>query len=132
MTRAFQKYQKNKEIKKIKSDYELFETFKYQYPESKQFTWSARGAASRLDRFYISKILKENLIKTEITSCTISDHDFCILYLYLNKGQDTNGPGYWKCNNSILDEKDFLQDFNLLIHQLEQYSEKIFSLVGTF
>ena len=107
----------NKEIKKIKSDYELFETFRYQYPESKQYTWSARGAASRLDRFYISKKLKENLIKTEITSCTISDHDFCILYLDLNKVQDTNGPGYWKCNNSILDEKEFLQDFNLLIYQ---------------
>ena len=103
---------------------ELFETFRYQYPESKQYTWSARGAASRLDRFYISKELKENLIKTEITSCTISDHDFCILYLDLKKVQDTNGPGYWKCNNSILDEKEFLQDFNLLIHQLEQYSEK--------
>ena len=37
---------------------------------------------------------------------------------------EKTGPGYWNCNTSILDNEQFLQDFNLLVHHLEQFPDK--------
>ena len=112
------------EISKLKSDFHLIDPFRIIHPEKIAFTWQRAGIASRLDRFYISKSLEKNVKTVEIINCPFSDHDFCILTLQnLNKIQ-TFGPGYWKCNVSILENDLFVQDFNLLVHHLESFENK--------
>ena len=112
------------EITKLKSDFHLLDPFRYLNPEKISFTWQGANIASRLDRFYVSKSLIENLKNTEVLNCPFSDHYFCTLTLEnLNKIK-AFGPGYWKCNVSILNDKNFIQDFNLLVHHLETFETK--------
>lgn len=64
----------------------------------------------RLDRIYTSSILKSSLDFCNIMPCTFSDHDFVVLKLKLNTSI-TFGKTYWKLNNSILDNEQFLSSF---------------------
>jgi len=73
-------------------------------------TWSSRGLASRIDRFYISKQSAIYISSVNTSPCSISDHDF--LYMDLNLPNNSNyGRGYWKFNNSLLLDSTFCTSF---------------------
>lgn len=59
----------------------LVDAFRILYPNTKSVTWSGLGIGCRLDRFYINKLFKDNIVNCFILPCTHSDHDFVILKL---------------------------------------------------
>jgi hypothetical protein len=65
-----------------------------------------------IDRFYVSKSLFGNVRECSIhpTPSTLSDHDLIILKL-VPENSIQLGRGYWKCNNSILADPNFIKAF---------------------
>ena len=108
----------------MKNDFDLFDPYRYLYPNKVEYSWSHMGISCRLDRFYLSSILKDCPTSVVIEPCTFSDHDFVILSLSCFEDAITAGPGYWKCNTSILEDEDFHNNFVFMCNQLCQEEVK--------
>jgi hypothetical protein len=111
----------------ICEDNQLIDIFRKLYPKKKEYTWrnTLHTIFCRLDRIYISKSLSNNVsyVKHEPISETVSDHDLVVMEIAL--GEVFNqGPGYWKCNNSILKDPYFLEDFKMLWETLDSIPDQ--------
>ena len=51
---------------------------------------------TRLDRFYISTLIKESVASFETLPCACSDHNYIVMNLASNIGKS-----YWKLNDDI-------------------------------
>ena len=97
-------------LRDIADTFAVSDAFRHIDPHSKTTTWCSKDVSCRLDRFYVS-----NLILNSITSCKNipfghSDHDAVKLTLE-NFSKITFGSGYWKFNNSILEDKAYITSF---------------------
>ena len=93
----------------------LIDAFRFLYPYQQDFTFHRQGSSSsRLDRFYITADLVEDLVSTAYLP-SLSDHN-CVKML-LNVQVDIppsstrNIRGYWKLNTAILNKDFFLDCF---------------------
>ena len=71
---------------------------------------------SRLDSFLVAHELVNSLISCDISNCVLSDHDFDVLAFDISRVCDF-GPGVWKFNNSLLDDRDYCDFISDLINQ---------------
>ena len=62
----------------------------------------------RLDYFFISNQLQEPVVSIDITSAICTDHSTLYLKIDDNAATDHRGPSYWKFNNSLLREGEFV------------------------
>ena len=53
--------------------------------------------------------MQDSVAKVDILPFIKSDHSAVVLEIRVSE-QDQKGKGYWKPNNSILDEADFIQE----------------------
>jgi len=73
----------------------------------KVFSWQKNNVACRLDCFYVISSFSETVSNCNYLPCPFSDHDF--VYISFNVGESISiGKSYWKLNNSILKDEDFL------------------------
>ena len=96
-----------KELLQLRNDFYLKDVFRVKYPKQRQFSYRKGPIHVRLDRFYMSDSLLPWIKDIKYTPCSISDHyyvDFTLQEIIRNKNQ--YGPGYWKCNVSILSDPD--------------------------
>ena len=63
------------------------------------------NVGTRLDRFYISTLIKESVASFETLPCACSDHNYIVMNLESNIGKS-----YWKINE-LLNDSDFLSSF---------------------
>ena len=95
----------------------LTDVFRFQYPNIREFTFFRTSAApSRLDRFYIPADLLIKVGQVEHIA-SLSDHCGVVMELSLNIGAVENAKKdgretYWKLNNSILKDDEFLGNFS--------------------
>jgi hypothetical protein len=94
---------------------DLVDTWRSFHPESKEFTWSKKNpfVARRLDYIFSSSCLFDKIIEATIVSVSMSDHRGCLIKIHLN--DVVHGPGYWKFNNSLLEDTKFVTEMNELI-----------------
>ena len=100
-----------KELFQLKTDFHLKDVFRVKHPKLQQYSYRWGPIHIRLDRFYMSDSLLPWVKKIQYTPCTVSDHyyvDFSLNEIIRNKHQF--GPGYWKCNTSILSDPDLIAD----------------------
>ena len=95
----------------------LSDVFRVKYPRDEEFTFFRAGKApSRLDRIYISSGLVD-FVDAVSHEASLSDHCGIRMTLRLNIEHifipKTQRRTYWKLNNSILEEEDFLSSFIL-------------------
>ena len=92
----------------LRSDFALVDAWRKLHPTTREFTWfsSDCSIASHLDKFLVSKDLFSPNCLCEITPCPRSDHDF-VSFLFEIPDAIKLGPGVWKFNNSLLDDKQF-------------------------
>ena len=65
---------------------------------------------TRLDRFYVSSLIKENLTGFDTIPC--ADHDFIMINLSSQTEAGVSfGKSYWKFNDELLDDKNFVSGF---------------------
>ena len=116
----------SKIFKPILEKMNLIDCFRYLYPNKRTVTWTRKNVAiqnkksnyemvgTRLDRFYMSSLIKDTITGFETLPCTCSDHDYIVLNLTSAK-QDgiTFGKSYWKFNDDLLNDENFVNGFKL-------------------
>lgn len=114
----------SKSFKSIVDKMSLTDCFRHLYPKKRAVTWTRRNVATgndtsnydiigtRLDRFYISSALNDNLTAFETIPCACSDHDFIMINLSSqNEAGITFGKSYWKFNDELLEDQTFVSGF---------------------
>ena len=91
------------------------DVFREKFPGREEFTFFRAGRApSRLDKFYISTGLFDKVSEV-LHVASLSDHCGVVMKLELEVDvlvlPRVKRQTYWKMNTSILDEEDFLPDF---------------------
>ena len=62
----------------------------------------------RLDFFLISNVLQESIIKTDVLASFCTDHSPILFSLQL-KDMPTRGKGFWKFNNSLTSNDEYVE-----------------------
>ena len=103
---------KSKEIViELMEQFSLQDIWRVRNPEQKQYTWYRKKRnediqASRIDLALTDTTL--NIENVTFYPAIYTDHRAIFLSIDLTQGQK-RGPGYWKFNNSLLKNKDFLE-----------------------
>ena len=74
------------------------------------FTWSnpSMKIQSRLDHFFIPKSLQKLIQECRIMPNTFSDHSAVILTICFDEETAPRGPGFWRFNNSLLADNEYV------------------------
>ena len=104
-------------FKKLCSTFNLLDVFRRKHPQSKEYTYVSTciDVRSRLDRFYISSSLLSMVEMIVNSPNPYSDHAMLSLkFKAFDEDSFSYGPGYWKCNTSVLDNVAFVKEFEEL------------------
>ncbi len=85
----------------------LADCWRIQNPNSQRYTWHSRGKSSRLDYFFISEHLLNDINKCSIETGLHSDHSIVNLERHNNKSNRVRG--FRKFNNDLLHDKKFVE-----------------------
>ena len=115
------KYRSLKELQAIISDYNLADIWRIRNPTLRQFTWRRANPLTmrRLDFFLISDNLQYEVKLCKHLTPVQSDHspvNLCLSSLGEGTGR---GRGYWKFNNSLIEDKVFVESLKQHIGQLK-------------
>ena len=101
-------------LQEIMTENDLCDTFRIRNPQERRFTWRNKNPFKqrRLDFFLISDSLQELVVDSKIILSVQSDHSAIVLKARLkvpptNEGE--RGRSYWKFNNSLRDDNDFIE-----------------------
>ena len=110
------------ECKSLRSNFILVDAWRKLHPHAREFTWFNHdySIASRLDKFFVSKDLFSPTCQCEISPCPLSDHDFVSFDFQISDAV-RRGPGVWKFNNSLLEDKNFCELIRNLIQSHISY-----------
>jgi exonuclease III len=99
------------EMRSVRDDFDLVDVFRSVHTVTTEYTWFSSSVACRLDRFYISRndLSMVQSIAINAPAPHISDH--AMVHMSLAAPDSARGPGYWKCNSKILEERDFISQF---------------------
>ena len=111
-----------KKIEEIMNLYNLFDIWRNLNPETIRFTWRNKSLKiqCRLDFFLISKDLGDLVIACEILNAPETDHSAIFLHLKSDELKQDKGPGFWKFNNSLLEDFRYV---NKLRENIYEYRE---------
>lgn len=100
----------------FQEDLDLVDIWRVKNPVSRSFTWSHNSPKKfcRLDYRFISINLQDLVMSTSIIPAIKTDHAAISVELGTRDNQ-IKGPGLWKMNCSILDDKDHIEDITLKI-----------------
>ena len=104
----------------------LYDIWRIFNPETKEYSWSRttnnKFTARRLDYILINEVALDRVSETNIFSVASSDHRGVEIALKCSNSQ--RGPGYYKLNNLLLNNKEYLNKMNDLIDRfLAQHLE---------
>ena len=107
----------------LKMSDSLTDAWRYMHGEDKDYTWSRPNPfiARRLDYCFISQDLLNSCVSVEHMCIPSSDHKAVIMEL--NDNDFKRGPGYWRFNNSLLKQTEFVNKMNNKLEELtEEYA----------
>ena len=93
-------------IKLIKRN-ALCDIWRKMHPDRRQYTWRKLSLkkASRLDFWLVSQKIASKVQYSDIRPAIRADHNAVSIKLHTT--QNRRGPGYWKINTEILEDKDY-------------------------
>ena len=97
-------------LNNIIEEMELIDVWHNLYPDRFGFTWhrsKPKALHERLDFFLVSDTLLQTVEKLDIYPGLRSDHALVTMDLIMYKVN--RGPGFWKLNNSLLENKDYVE-----------------------
>ena len=112
------------------NDLNLNDIFREVYPDKKLYTWRRFHTIqqSRLDYFLISDSLTIKVLDVDISPGYRSDHSLVSMSLK-NENIQEKIRGYWKFNNSLLHDKNYVELINNHITEIKkQYALPIYNL----
>jgi len=107
-------------VLEIKESYCLFDPYRESHPNAKRYTWRKKRPLkqARLDYFLVSENLLSSVENSKIEASYRSDHSAIILELQFT--QFNHGKSLWKFNNSLLQDKQYLETINEKIDEIRQ------------
>ncbi len=95
-----------------------FDIWRHRNPDKKQFTWCTkdRSKQSRIDFWLVSRDVENQVLDVKIEPSVLTDHN--LMYLSINlsdTGQSKTKFYYWKLNNMLLKDEQFLNNVRLII-----------------
>ena len=108
--------------------YHMIDPFRENCPQLKRYTWRRRNPIkqARLDFFLISEGLSQFTQQSKIGPSYRSDHS--LVTLELSFTNTTQGKSYWKHNNSMLTELEYLKIMNKKIMEVKkQYAVPVYN-----
>ena len=109
----------------LMEELELVDIYRKLHSNAKAFTYESKSLKlkSRIDYFLISRTIARNVVKAEIRSSIAPDHKAIFLSLEV-QGEFKRGPGTWKFNNQLLEDKDYIDLINTSYPRiLDKYKE---------
>ena len=114
------------EIENLCSNFALTDIWRELNPQALSFTWhdQAFKSQSRLDFFLITADLVYLTKESNIMNTPFSDHSAIMLNIQSADQRKKSGPGFWKFNASLLEDKEYVQKMCLNIPALiEKYKD---------
>ena len=95
---------------------ELNDVWRLYHPEEKVYTWSRKSpfTARRLDYLFTTDAIFDKSLACDIVSMPLSDHR--LTEFKFKTTAIKRGPSYWKFNDSLLQDADFICGVNSLIN----------------
>ncbi len=106
MTRSNNNSLFRQEIVGLLESINLVDPWHIRYPTSRRYTWHSRGMLSKPDYLFISEHLLIDINKVSIQTKLYSDHSIVNLKLANNK--INRGRSFWKFNNELLHDKEYM------------------------
>ena len=98
----------NKQIIEMIRELDLIDIWREKFPDENKFTWfGPHKKMARLDYFLISSHLTQNIKSCRINSGVSSDHSR--IDLQINLTEQEKGRGFWKFNNSLLGDVEYIK-----------------------
>ena len=114
------------EVLSMLDSLDLNDAWRSLYPQTRRYTWHSRGRSSRLDNFFISDHLLNNLTQYKIQPGLHSDHS--ILNMTFCNENSSKGRGYWKFNSKLLHYTVYINNIKKLLEETKKelihYSDK--------
>ena len=113
----------NKRIEEMKTNLNLTDPWRYSHGSEKSFTWRQPTPLkmARLYYFLVSQEIMPLVNKIETIPGYRTNHS--LIKLSLNLENISRGNGYWKFNNSLLKDEQYLEKIKLLIIEtINRYS----------
>ena len=100
-----------REINTLTNIHDLVDAWRCKNLNEQGFTWNnpSMKILCRLDYFFISKDMQSAITKVRILPNIFSDHSALTLSLSSQNNETKRGPGFWKFNNSLLTDKDYVE-----------------------
>ena len=108
---------------------DIIDPFRESNPQLKQYTWRRRNPLkqARLDFFLTSESMSQYIKVSKIGASYRSDHS--LVTLELNFTNISHGKSYWKHNNSLLTELEYLKTMNKKILVVKkQYALPVYNI----
>ena len=109
-------FKAREECLSLMSAYNLVDIWREKNPLSKHYSWSSNitpGIHCRLDFFLVSRSIEQAAVDVSFSPGIQSDHSFIALSVVYTPIK--RGPGYWKFNNSLLQDDTFVEIINEII-----------------
>ena len=114
-------------LAKFKKDLCLIDVWRYCNPNDKGFTYvdpTRRGHDSRIDLWLMPKLISNSIQSCTIVQAPAPDHKAVILKVHITERK--RGAGYWKMNNSILNDEEYKEGITELYYKaLEEYGDHV-------
>ena len=112
------------EVENLIDEFSLKDIWRIQNPERREFSWMKKGSnptkASRIDLALVSGGLDQKIPEICYLSSVKTDHR--AIYMVIETSPFERGRGYWKFNNSLLQDKQFVEIMNLELQKSIQAS----------
>lgn len=107
------------ELIKLKQEHKLQDPWRILHPQHKRYTWSRNTPIkrARLDFFLITEELMGLVERVDIQSGYLTDHNSVEIELKLNNF--TKGKGFWKFNNSLLKDREYVKKVKETIKEVK-------------
>ena len=96
-------------FQKLLSNFDLIDSYRYLYPNTKTFSFSRSQSISRLDRIYVPSSLTIKITQTSYHNITFSDHNKAPIIFLKLLSKTTFKSFHWKLNDFILSFPKFYQ-----------------------
>lgn len=106
-------YHPSPNLQRLCNELQLLDAWEVVHGNNVQFTFHRGQAASRLDRIYVNKQLKDNILNAQVQPAVFSDHHALLVKIKVDNTIPPHGRGYWKLNESLLYDDKIKEEFML-------------------
>ncbi len=105
------------DIHSILDSMSLSDVFRILHTQTRRYTWHSRRKPSRLDYFFLSDHLLNELMFFKIIPVLHSDHS--ILNIKISNSHKNRGKGLWKFNTTLLHDEKYVNQIQTIISDSE-------------